>query len=142
MALCRFSLGVCIHRFLSCLIFKKSNIMSHVHVSNTGRIWKVFGILSAVTIIEVFLGILKPEFLHMNNFLGMNLLNWIFYALTIYKAYYIVWAFMHMEGEKSSLRSAVVYPLIFLILYILFILLTEGDYIYEVFKNSTIKWNF
>ncbi|CAM3898135.1 cytochrome C oxidase subunit IV family protein [Flavobacterium sinopsychrotolerans] len=116
--------------------------MSHVHVSNTGRIWKVFGILSAVTIIEVFLGILKPEFLHMNNFLGMNLLNWIFYALTIYKAYYIVWAFMHMEGEKSSLRSAVVYPLIFLILYILFILLTEGDYIYEVFKNSTIKWNF
>lgn len=116
--------------------------MSHVHVSNTGRIWKVFGILSAVTIIEVLLGILKPEFLHMNNFLGMNLLNWIFYALTIYKAYYIVWAFMHMEGEKSSLRSAVVFPLIFLILYILFILLTEGDYIYEVFKNSTIKWNF
>lgn len=116
--------------------------MSHVHVSNTGRIWKVFGILSAVTILEVFLGILKPEFLHMNNFLGMNLLNWIFYALTIYKAYYIVWAFMHMEGEKSSLRSAVVFPLIFLILYILFILLTEGDYIYEVFKNSTIKWNF
>ena len=116
--------------------------MSHVHVSNTGRIWKVFGILSAVTVVEVILGILKPEALHMNNLMGMNLLNWIFYALTIYKAYYIVWAFMHMEGEKSTLRNAVVFPLIFLILYILFILLTEGDYIYEVFKNSTIKWNF
>ena len=87
--------------------------MSHDHVSNTSRIWKVFGILSAVTIIEVILGIIKPESLHMTNFLGMNLLNWIFYALTIFKAYYIV-----------------------------FILLTEGDYIYEVFKNSTIKWNF
>ena len=116
--------------------------MSHEHVSNIGRIWKVFGILSAVTIVEVYLGIVKPEFLHMNNFLSMNLLNWIFYILTIYKAYYIVWAFMHMEGEKSTLRSAVVYPVIFLILYLLFILLTEGDYIYEVFKNSTIKWNF
>ncbi len=116
--------------------------MSHDHVSNTGRIWKVFGILSAVTVVEVILGILKPEALHMNNLMGMNLLNWIFYALTVYKAYYIVWAFMHMEGEKSSLRNAVVFPLIFLILYILFILLTEGDYIYEVFKNSTIKWNF
>jgi len=78
----------------------------------------------------------------MTNFLGMNLLNWIFYALTIFKAYYIVWAFMHIEGEKSSLRNAVVYPVVFLVLYILFILLTEGDYIYEVFKNSTIKWNF
>ena len=116
--------------------------MSHDHVSNTSRIWKVFGILSAVTIIEVILGIIKPESLHMTNFLGMNLLNWIFYALTIFKAYYIVWAFMHIEGEKSSLRNAVVFTVVFLVLYILFILLTEGDYIYEVFKNSTIKWNF
>lgn len=116
--------------------------MSHEHVSNIGRIWKVFGILSAVTVIEVYLGILKPDFLFMNDFLSMNLLNWIFYALTVFKAYYIVFAFMHMEGEKSSLRSAVVFPVIFLILYLLFILLTEGDYIYEVFKNSTIKWNF
>jgi caa(3)-type oxidase subunit IV len=116
--------------------------MSHDHVSNNSRIWKVFGILSAVTIIEVILGIIKPESLHMTNFLGMNLLNWIFYALTIFKAYYIVWAFMHIEGEKSSLRNAVVFPVVFLVLYILFILLTEGDYIYGVFKDSTIKWNF
>ena len=116
--------------------------MSHDHVSNTSRIWKVFGILSAVTIIEVILGIIKPESLHMTNLLGMNLLNWIFYALTIFKAYYIVWAFMHIEGEKSSLRYAVVFPVVFLVLYILFILLTEGDYIYGVFKDSTIKWNF
>ena len=116
--------------------------MAQEHVSNTGRIWKVFGILSAVTVVEVYLGILKPDFLHMNNFLSMSLLNWIFFALTIYKAYYIVYAFMHMEGEKKSLRSEVLLPLIILILYLLFILLTEGDYIYEVFKNSSIKWNF
>ncbi len=116
--------------------------MSDAHVSNTKRIWFVFGLLSAVTIVEVFLGIVKPEALHMNHFLGMNLLNWIFYILTIFKAYYIVWAFMHMEGEKSSLRTAVVAPVIFLVLYLLFILLTEAIYIFEVFKNSTIKWNF
>jgi hypothetical protein len=36
--------------------------MSHEHVSNIGRIWKVFGILSAVTIVEVILGIFKPIF--------------------------------------------------------------------------------
>jgi len=116
--------------------------MSHDHVSNTSRIWKVFGILSAVTIIEVILGIIKPESLHMTNLLGMNLLNWIFYILTIFKAYYIIWAFMHMEGERASLRWAVVAPVIFLVLYLLFILLVEADYIYEIFKNSTIKWNF
>jgi len=116
--------------------------MSHEHVSNTNRIWLVFGILSAVTIVEVFLGIIKPESLHMNNFLSMNLLNWIFIILTIFKAYYIVWAFMHMEGEKSSLRWSVVAPVIFLVLYLLFILLIEADYVFEVFKNATIKWNF
>jgi hypothetical protein len=55
--------------------------MSHEHVSNIGRIWKVFGILSAVTIVEVYLGILKPDFLFMNDFLSMNLLNWIFMLL-------------------------------------------------------------
>jgi cytochrome c oxidase subunit IV len=54
--------------------------------------------------------------------------------------YYIVYSFMHMEG-KNALRYAVVLPVIFLILYLLFILLTEGNYLWG-FKNSTIKWNF
>lgn len=116
--------------------------MSHEHVSNTKRIWTVFGILSVITIIEVIFGIIKPESLHMTNFLGLNLLNWLFIILTIVKAYYIVYAFMHMEGEKSSLRYSVILPLIFLVIYLLFILLTEGNYIFEVFKDSTIKWNF
>jgi len=116
--------------------------MSHEHVSNTKRIWTVFGILSVITIVEVIFGIVKPEALHMTNFLGLNLLNWLFIILTIVKAYYIVYAFMHMEGEKSNLRNSVILPLIFLVIYLLFILLTEANYIFEVFKDSTIKWNF
>ena len=116
--------------------------MSHEHVSNTKRIWMVFGILSVVTTVEVFLGIQKPAALHMTTILGMNLLNWIFIILTIFKAYYIVWAFMHMEGETTTLRRAVVWTVIFLILYLVFILLTEGNYIFQVFRDATIKWNF
>ena len=116
--------------------------MSHEHVSNTKRIWTVFALLSVITIVEVIFGIIKPDVLHMNSFMAMSLLNWLFIILTLVKAYFIVWAFMHMEGEKSTLKNAVVLPVIFLILYLLFILLTEGNYIYEVFKNSTIKWNF
>jgi len=116
--------------------------MAHAHESNTGRIWKVFWFLSAVTIVEVILGILKPHSLYMTNFIGMNLLNWIFIILTLVKAYGIVWAFMHMEGETPALRRAVVWTVIFLVIYLVFILLTEGHYIYGVFKNSTIKWNF
>lgn len=116
--------------------------MSHDHVSNTKRIWFVFGLLSVVTTVEVALGIVKPDALHMTNLLSMNLLNWIFIILTIFKAYYIIWAFMHMEQETTGLKWAVVSPVIFLVLYLLFILLVEADYIFEVFKDSTIKWNF
>ena len=116
--------------------------MSHEHVSNTGRIWKVFGLLSIITTVEVILGILKPDFLHFHTFLSMSLLNWIFIILTIYKAYWIVWAFMHMEGETIALRWAVVGSVVFLVIYLVFILLVEADYIFEVFKNATIKWNF
>lgn len=116
--------------------------MAHAHVSNEKRIWTVFIILSVITTVEVALGIVRPDYLHMTNLLSMNLLNWIFIILTLVKAYYIVWAFMHMEGERQSLRWAVVSSLIFLVLYLFFILLVEADYIYEVFRDSTIKWNF
>ena len=116
--------------------------MAHEHASNAKRIWIVFILLSIVTTVEVFLGIQRPEALVANDFIGMHLLNWIFIILTLVKAYYIVWAFMHMESEKGSLRWSVVGSVVFLVLYLIFILLVEADYVYGVFKYSTIKWNF
>jgi heme/copper-type cytochrome/quinol oxidase subunit 4 len=120
-----------------------SHESSHSHGSNTKRIWKVFGLLSVVTIVEVILGIGKPEVLYMHNLFQMNFLNWIFIILTIVKAYYIMWAFMHLEGEKSSLRWSIVAPLVFLIIYLVFILLIEGNYIFDVYKVAhNYKWIF
>ncbi len=116
--------------------------MAHAHESNTKRIWIVFGILSIITIVEVLFGIYKPKSLYFNNFLGMNLLNWLFIILTIVKAYYITWAFMHMEGEKKWFRRSIVWTVIFLILYLCFILLVEGDYVYDVYKTGHLKWIF
>jgi cytochrome c oxidase subunit IV len=116
--------------------------MAHAHESNTKRIWIVFGILSVITIVEVLFGIYKPKSLYFTNFLGMNLLNWLFIILTIVKAYYITWAFMHMEGEKKWFRRSIVWTVTFLILYLCFILLVEGDYVYEVFKTGHLKWIF
>ena len=115
---------------------------AHHHESNTKKIWTVFVILSIVTIVEVVLGILKPEFLTGTSFLSMSLLNWIFIILTIYKAYYIAWSFMHLEGETKGLRRAIVWTAVFLISYLIFILLTEGDYIYEVFNSNHVAWDF
>ncbi|MFV9552328.1 cytochrome C oxidase subunit IV family protein [Algibacter sp. PT7-4] len=109
--------------------------------SNTQKIWGVLIFLTIVTIIEVVLGIFKPESL-MGYFLGMKLLNWIFIILTIVKAYYITWDFMHMRDETSGLRRAVVWTTIFLILYLIFILLQEGGYVFNVYDNGYIKRDF
>lgn len=115
---------------------------AHTHESSTKRIWSVFIILSVVTLVEVILGIIKPEFLTQTYFVSLKLINWIFILLTIYKAYYIAWAFMHLEGETKGLRRAVVWTGVFLIAYLIFILLTEGDYVYEVLNRGFVAWDF
>lgn len=110
--------------------------------SNISKIWGVFVLLSIVTIIEVALGIFRPEVLLEQRFLALNLLNWIFIILTIVKAYYITWDFMHMRDETSGLRRTVVWSGVFLIAYLVALILIEGDYIYEVLSNGFIKTGF
>ena len=81
--------------------------MAHAHESNTKRIWIVFILLSIITVVEVAFGIIKPDSFHLTSFfLGTSPLNWIFIILTLVKAYYITWAFMHMEGEKKMVLDA------------------------------------
>ena len=129
--------------------------------SNIQKIWGIFIFLSIITIIEVAFGIIKPESLmtpfmtefeggffatlgniFLSPFIYMKPLNLIFIVLTLVKAYYITWDFMHMRDEVKWLRRAVVWIVIFLICYLVMILLLEGDYIYEVYKANFIKFDF
>lgn len=109
--------------------------------SNVQKIWGVLIFLSIVTTIEVVLGIVKPASL-MSSFLGMKILNWIFIILTLVKAYYIAWDFMHIRDEKGSFKGSIVLPLLILIPYLAFILIVEADYIYEVMNTGFVSWNF
>ncbi|MFT5751247.1 MAG: cytochrome c oxidase subunit 4 [Flavobacteriales bacterium] len=110
--------------------------------SNITKIWGVLIILTIVTVVEVALGIIKPEWLIEGRFMRMKYLNWIFIILTVFKAYYITWDFMHMRDEVKALRRMVVWTAIFLICYLVFILLTEGDYIFDVYDNGFQSWDF
>ena len=109
--------------------------------SNVQKIWGVLIFLSIVTAIEVALGILKPPIL-MNYFLGLKLINWIFIIMTIIKAYYITWDFMHVRDEKPFLKNTIVLPLLILIPFLLFILLWEGSYIFDVMLDGLKEWDF
>ena len=115
--------------------------MAHAHESNSAKIWKVFWILSAITIVEVVLGIYKPDVLHLTSFLGTSPLNWIFIILTIAKAYGITWSFMHMEGEKKWFRRSVVWTGVFLICYLVTLLLIEGGYLFDTLTPLT-NWKY
>jgi hypothetical protein len=129
--------------------------------SNTQKIWGVLLLLSIITAVEVVLGIYKPASLMtpsmspfeggfgallgniiFSGFIYTKSLNLIFIVLTIIKAYYITWDFMHMRDEAFSLQASVVISLIFLIAYLAFILLVEGNYIYDVFFEGFVSWDF
>ena len=86
--------------------------------SNVQKIWGVLIFLSIVTAVEVALGILKPPIL-LNYFLGIKILNWIFIIMTIIKAYYITWDFMHVRDEKPFLKNTIIN-----LVKILFVLMT------------------
>ncbi|MEN8125608.1 MAG: cytochrome C oxidase subunit IV family protein [Bacteroidota bacterium] len=114
--------------------------MSHTK-SHAVIIWKVFAFLSAITIIEVFLGILKPKSLYLSNVFGTSILNWIFLILTLVKAYGIAWYFMHLKDEKIWFRRAIVWPVVFLIVYLSFYLLYEGGALHQI-DNSLTNWYY
>jgi cytochrome c oxidase subunit IV len=113
--------------------------MAHAHESNKKRIWIVLVMLTVITTVEVAFGIVKPSYLHLTSFLGTSPLNWIFIILTLVKAYYITWAFMHMEGEKKWLRRSVVWTAVFLVCFLVTFLLVEGGYLYSTLA-PLVKW--
>ncbi len=114
--------------------------MSHTQ-SHTALIWKVFGFLSLVTLVEVFLGITKPDALNLTSVLGTSILNWIFLILTLVKAYGIAWYFMHLKDEKTWFRRAIVWPVVFLIGYLAFFVLYEGDALHNILSVWT-RWTY
>jgi hypothetical protein len=129
--------------------------------NNIQKIWGILAFLTFITLIEVVLGIYKPEVLMsvligpfegglfatimnviLSPFVYLKPLNLIFILLTLVKAYYIAWDFMHLRDEAKGLRRSIIWTPIFLVGYLVFILLGEAGYLYDVYQDGFIKWNF
>ena len=102
----------------------------HESPQGTAWIWKIFWLLLVITTVEVVLGIIKPEIL-LTSLAGTSVLNLIFIGLTLVKAAYIVQYFMHLKYEVTSLKYAIYLPVLILIPYLTFILIFEGQAIFE-----------
>ncbi len=84
------------------------------------KIWKTFWILLALTVIDIGLYF---WLLHIHSMMK----NLLFILLGIVKAYFIVSIFMHMKFEKKWLVNFIIYPMLFVVVLVI-LLLIEGDY--------------
>ena len=83
----------------------------------------ILGILSAVTIIEVAMGMMWSRDESM-----ADILKYTFIILTLVKAGYITMIFMHLGDEKKSFQMTILLPYFILIGYLIAICLNEALY--------------
>ncbi len=95
--------------------------MPHDTSAGTGRIWKIFRLLSVITIIELALGFGlarhwygEPELHHT----AILFVKGTMCILSLAKAFYIVSVFMHLGDEIRNLMMTIVVPLCLFIWFI------------------------
>ncbi|MES2827145.1 MAG: cytochrome C oxidase subunit IV family protein [Bacteroidota bacterium] len=89
-----------------------------------GKIWQVFGILLLITVIEFFIALWAIP----HGYLTQGVGNYIYIALTLLKAFYIVAYFMHLKFEKVGLQLALGLSFVF-ICYFIVLMMIEGGYL-------------
>lgn len=95
------------------------------------KIYFVTVLLTAVTIIEVFLGAMIKQ-----SSGAWPFVKWSFILMTLLKAGYIVMTFMHLGDERKGLRSVILVPYFIFMLYLIFILLWEGTAVNEIWTGA------
>jgi cytochrome c oxidase subunit IV len=109
-----------------------SDVNSEESKSQVKKIWKVFWILLAITVIEVVLG------MFFSHNIPKGLVVFFFLALTLVKAAYIVAIFMHLGDEKKNFMIAVLVPL-FLFFWFIIAFLADGGFWLHVNNNSPAR---
>jgi cytochrome c oxidase subunit IV len=101
----------------------------HPPAEGTGRIWKIFWLLSAVTVVELVMGLGlarhwygDPETSHT----AILFVKGVICILSLAKAFYIVSVFMHLGDEIRNLIMTIVVPLCLFIWFIA-AFLWDGD---------------
>ncbi len=99
----------------------------HLSYEDSKRgVWKGLGLLAAVTVIEVMLSLLKAAEFAENLRLLIYFASLLIIALSLYKAYFIIYEFMHMGYEVKALAMTVLLPT-FLLLWGMIAFFNEGD---------------
>ncbi|MCA1751095.1 MAG: cytochrome C oxidase subunit IV family protein [Cryomorphaceae bacterium] len=114
------------------LIVNDSYSLNNTHTDEQGvtirkKIIKVTVLLSVITAIEVGLGVFIKQGTTM-----WPVVKWSFIVMTLIKAFYIVAVFMHLGDERKSLRYVILVPYVLFIIYLLFIGITDSNYVNDI----------
>ncbi len=90
-----------------------SDVNSTESKNQVKKIWKVFWILLAITLVEVFMG------MFFSHSMPKGIVNFFFLALTLLKAGYIVAIFMHLGDELKNFMTTVLIPLVLFVWFII-----------------------
>jgi cytochrome c oxidase subunit IV len=102
------------------------------------KIFFVTALLSIVTAVEVAMGIVwGKSTLDVDGWQWMSI-KAAFIIMTLIKAGYIVMVFMHLGDERKSMRNVILIPYAIFIAYLLFILLSESNFIFHV--KQALGW--
>lgn len=96
------------------------------HTGGTKRIWRVFWVLSALTIVELALGYFLYAMGDKIGYVSILSTKVVIGLLTLAKAYYIVSVFMHLGDEVRNLIMTIVVPLILFVWFII-AFLADGE---------------
>lgn len=105
----------------------------------TRWIWVVFWVLLAVTTVEVSFAFLNDAGAGEKHFLSPFWEKWLFISLTLVKAYYIVFKFMHLGDEKKNFKLTILLPTMIFIAYFIGMMMYEG---YALRDTQTIRPDF
>lgn len=95
------------------------------------KIYFVTFMLTLITCVEVGLGIVWKGW-----FPGSwAMVKWIFIALTLVKAAYIVMTFMHLGEERRNIRAMILLPYALFAFYLIWIAIWESNYVNWALKN-------
>ena len=89
--------------------------MAHDHEAGKKLALKTILILGAITITEVLVALTGKGYIISGFHLAEAILAIIMIAMSAYKAYLIVFEFMHMRHEVKGLRFSVLLPMLLLV---------------------------
>lgn len=108
--------------------------LSSEHSGGTGRIWKIFWVLSLLTIIELALGYFLYFKGHDMSHTTVLVTKCVIAVLTLLKAYYIVSVFMHLGDEIRNMIMTITVPLVLFVWFIIAFLWDGNSW--KVMRNT------